>query len=114
MTPEEYRVDRDQLISEWTSATLGDNLLRAQWWHEGRKIAYILITVTDPSERLIARLDCDHGTVHTHFMGHEATEEVRKEHATIPADPLTGMDYLTQTFPQWWTLMAKVAEGSKP
>jgi len=98
MTPEEYRVDRDELISETIAGASGNNAIRTELWYEGHLIAYIVITVSDPTGRTIGRLDCAHGTIHTHFWGHTPIDEVRTTYATIPADPDAGMRYLSATF----------------
>lgn len=92
MTPEEYRVDRDELISETIAGASGNNAIRTELWYEGHLIAYIVITVSDPTGRTIGRLDCAHGTIHTHFWGHTPIDEVRTTYATIPADPRAGED----------------------
>jgi hypothetical protein len=113
MTPEEYRVDRDELISETIAGASGNNAIRTELWYEGHLIAYIVITVSDPTGRTIGRLDCAHGTIHTHFWGHTPIDEVRTTYATIPADPDAGMRYLSATFQQWYLMMLEVAEGRR-
>lgn len=77
----------------------------------GHFIAYFVITVADPTGRTIGRLDCAHGTVHTHFWGHMVSAERRRIYATIPTERVEGMHYLTATCEQWYLLMFDVAEG---
>lgn len=56
--------------AETIAAVSGDNSIRIDVWFEGQLIAYFAVTVSDPTGSPIGRLDCAHGTVHTHFWGH--------------------------------------------
>ena len=88
MGPPEYTVDRDNLVRETIAAISGDNSIRIDVWFEGQFIAYFAVTVSDPTGSPIGRLDCAHGTVHTHFWGHTVTA---KPGRSVPQSDLSRL-----------------------
>lgn len=88
-------------------------------WDVGGLLIDMMIRVTEGAWE-IARLDCAHHEIHTHFFGFEPQpgnqhrELERKVHTELPIDTTTAAYTVNSAWPECFGMMIGVAEGKRP
>lgn len=111
--------DRTNAVSEEYSFVHRGRIVRVHTWEDGGLLVDVVIRVTLGSWE-IARLDCAHNEIHTHFFGFEpeptgkVRERERKVHTELPLDARSAAYVINSAWPMCYQVMIGVAEGRRP
>jgi hypothetical protein len=112
--------DRRNASEEGWRIQLPRYALQARIWQDGGLIIDFVIEVLTDMGWTVARLDCAHDEIHTHFYGFSPnvsaseTELQRKVHTTLPEDPITAAYAINSHWSSCYDLMMDVTEGRRP